>query len=209
MALVVVLVIAFGLAFTWRAGADRPEPDSETSRTADLGPESGESGQANPDQSKELIPMSQRVGFVVSRDGSVLASSPGEQGQPIAGGVVFAVLAESDGGFEVLDACNREGWLSAEHVDPGLVPSDRERRFDHSVFVLDPGHGLPDLGAVGPEGLTETEVNIDVSARIVELLRSSQNIDWVTDNPIPAPDPELWDVEGPARSMDDCVVPAP
>jgi N-acetylmuramoyl-L-alanine amidase len=29
------------------------------------------------------------------------------------------------------------------------------------------------------------------------------------DNPIPAPEPELFDVEGPPRSMDDCVVPAP
>ncbi len=29
------------------------------------------------------------------------------------------------------------------------------------------------------------------------------------DNPIPAPEPELWEVEGSARSMDDCQVPAP
>jgi N-acetylmuramoyl-L-alanine amidase len=29
------------------------------------------------------------------------------------------------------------------------------------------------------------------------------------DDPIPAPDPELFDVEAPPRSMDDCVVPAP
>ena len=117
---------------------------------------------------------------MVSRDGAILASSPDEPGEPIAAGVVFAVLAEDDGGFEVLDACNREGWLSADQVDPGLVASNRDRRFDHLVFVIDPGHGLPDLGAVGPHCLTETEVNIDVSARIVELLESPQDIDWVT-----------------------------
>jgi len=29
------------------------------------------------------------------------------------------------------------------------------------------------------------------------------------DSPIPAPEPELWEVEGPTRSMDDCVVPTP
>jgi hypothetical protein len=28
------------------------------------------------------------------------------------------------------------------------------------------------------------------------------------DDPIPAPEPELFDVEAPPRSMDDCVVPA-
>jgi N-acetylmuramoyl-L-alanine amidase len=51
---------------------------------------------------------------------------------------------------------------------------------EESVFVIDPGHGLPDLGAVGPSGLTEAEVNIDVSARLVELLRSPHDIDWAT-----------------------------
>jgi hypothetical protein len=29
------------------------------------------------------------------------------------------------------------------------------------------------------------------------------------DYPIPAPEPEFFDVEGPPRSMDDCVVPRP
>jgi hypothetical protein len=29
------------------------------------------------------------------------------------------------------------------------------------------------------------------------------------DNPIPASKPELWEVEGNPRSMDDCQVPAP
>jgi len=168
VSLVVVLVIAFGLAFAWRVGTAQPGAESETAPTSDLGPISDESGQT------------QRVGFVVSREGAVLAPGPGEPGQSVAAGVVFAVLGEDDRGFEVLDACNREGWLAADQADPGLVPSNRERRFDHSVFVIDPGHGLPDLGAVGPEGLTETEVNIDVSARVVQLLESSQDIDWVT-----------------------------
>ncbi|HJR90992.1 MAG TPA: N-acetylmuramoyl-L-alanine amidase, partial [Acidimicrobiia bacterium] len=28
------------------------------------------------------------------------------------------------------------------------------------------------------------------------------------DNPIPAPEPELYEVEAPPRSMDDCITPA-
>ena len=65
-------------------------------------------------------------------------------------------------------------------MSTSVLPSTRERRFDNSVFVIDPGHGLPDLGAVGPNGLTETEVNIDVAARIIGLLQSPQDIDWET-----------------------------
>jgi N-acetylmuramoyl-L-alanine amidase len=121
-----------------------------------------------------------RVGYVVSRQGAELAAARNEPGVPIEAGVTFAVLAADDAGFKVLDACNREGWLRADHVESGSVPMDRERRFDRSVFVIDPGHGHPDLGAVGPHGLTETEINLEVSERLGTLLRSSQNIDWET-----------------------------
>jgi N-acetylmuramoyl-L-alanine amidase len=44
---------------------------------------------------------------------------------------------------------------------------------DQSVFVIDPGHGCPDWGGVGPNGLAESEVNVDVSARILDLLWSA------------------------------------
>lgn len=110
----------------------------------------------------------------------MLATAPGEPGEIISAGIVFAVLAEDDAGFRILGACNREGWLANEDVDPNVVPIGDEGSFDQSVFVIDPGHGLPDLGAVGPHGLTETEVNIDVSARIAELLSSPRNVDWDT-----------------------------
>ena len=37
--------------------------------------------------------------------------------------------------------------------------------------LLDPGHGLPDPGAVGPTGLTEQEVVLDVALRLEALLK--------------------------------------
>ncbi|HAV42617.1 TPA: hypothetical protein DCX15_01180 [bacterium] len=40
------------------------------------------------------------------------------------------------------------------------------------VIVLDPGHGGPALGAVGPKGLTEKEVNLSVAQHLREMLTS-------------------------------------
>ena len=122
-----------------------------------------------------------RVAYVVSRPGTALHLSPDETGTPIAGGVVFPVLGELAGGYRILDPCNTEGWVRASDVEEGLVteaPANGD--FARSVFVIDPGHGLPDLGALGPGGLSETEVNLDVAARVVELLRTPHDIDWVT-----------------------------
>jgi N-acetylmuramoyl-L-alanine amidase len=41
------------------------------------------------------------------------------------------------------------------------------------TVVLDPGHGGKDPGAVGPRGLTEKEVNLDVAKRLARNLRSA------------------------------------
>ena len=81
----------------------------------------------------------------------------------------------------MFDTCNNEAIVAAHEVEVGTVPADREEgRFDHAVFVIDPGHGVPDYGAVGPNGLTEAEVNLDVAARLVELLRAPHDVDWTT-----------------------------
>jgi N-acetylmuramoyl-L-alanine amidase len=125
-------------------------------------------------------PLPQRTGYVLSRSGALLAPAPGEEAVPISGGILFPVLAESDGGYRVLDTCNTDGWLASDDVEPGLVPERPGDGFHQSVFVIDPGHGLPDYGAIGPSGLAETTVNLDVSARIVELLREPHDIDWTT-----------------------------
>jgi N-acetylmuramoyl-L-alanine amidase len=156
-----IIVLLFGAVFVWRIGDD-----------------SRATGQANP----TTMPLadSSVVGFVVSRDGAILSSDPGTPGRTIAAGIVLPVMSDLDDGYEVFDTCNRPGWIGVEQVEAGLIPSERERQMDQSVFVIDAGHGFPDLGAVGPSGLTESEVNVDVSARIVELLRTSHDIDWTT-----------------------------
>lgn len=164
VAVVAIIVVLFGGIFVWRLGADAENPatGANASPSADG---------ANPDSF---------VGYVVSRDGTALSASAGEGGTVIADRLVFPVTNVTEGGFEVFDSCNRTGFVVADEVETGLVPSQRDRQMDRSVFVIDPGHGFPDLGAVGLSGLTEAEVNIDVSARLVELLQAPRDIDWPT-----------------------------
>lgn len=119
------------------------------------------------------------AGFVISRPGARYSATAGGTATAVAGNVVFAVLGEESGGYRVFDVCNREGWLHAEDVTVGAVPVNRSG-FADAVFVVDPGHGLPDLGAVGPTRLLETEVNLDVSERLADLLRAPRDVDWST-----------------------------
>jgi N-acetylmuramoyl-L-alanine amidase len=120
------------------------------------------------------------VGYVVTEERAALSADPGQPGVAVAGGLIFPVTSITNGDFEVLDNCNRPGWIPSEQVEEGSIPTERQRQMDRSVFVIDPGHGAPDLGAVGPSGLTEAEANLDVSARVVELLGSGRDIDWTT-----------------------------
>jgi N-acetylmuramoyl-L-alanine amidase len=115
---------------------------------------------------------------VVSGPGASLAPAPGDTGQAIGENMTFPVTGQSAGGFEIIDNCNRPAWVSVDGVRPGVVPESRPADMTGAVFVIDPGHGAPDLGAVGPSGLTEAEVNIDVSSRLIEMLSSSWDIDW-------------------------------
>lgn len=125
-------------------------------------------------------PLPTRVGYVVSRSGTTLAPTEGEAGRPIAGGIVLPVLGETTGGYRILDTCNDEGWVAAGDVEAGLVPDGVSDDFEDAVMVIDPGHGIPDYGAVGPNGLSESQVNLAVANRVVELLSAPHDIDWAT-----------------------------
>jgi N-acetylmuramoyl-L-alanine amidase len=165
VAVALVVVVLFGGIFGWRL-VTRP--------SAVAGPEAtlvtGETG---------------RVGYVVTGEGTALARASGSTGDPVAAGMTFPVTGAMAGALEVLDNCNRPGWVASDQVVPGVVPTTRAQEMAGSVFVIDPGHGAPDLGAVGPSGLTEAEVNIDVSDRVIGLLSSSRDIDWVSGSVTP------------------------
>ena len=54
-------------------------------------------------------------------------------------------------------------------VDPSGLPTVTRGRY---TIVIDPGHGGPDPGAVGIDGLRETDVVLDVSMQVAALLRA-------------------------------------
>ncbi|MGH8941986.1 MAG: hypothetical protein ACRDWF_04115, partial [Acidimicrobiia bacterium] len=68
-----------------------------------------------------------RVGYVVTGAGATLSPSPGDPGQEIAANLIFPVTGEAAEGYEVLDNCNRAGWIAVDQVDPGFVPSSRSQ----------------------------------------------------------------------------------
>ncbi len=73
--------------------------------------------------------------------------------------LVLPVLGGTDGAWEVLTPCARTA------VVPGTpVPG--------AHVVLDPGHGGSEPGAVGPTGLLEKEINLDIAHRVAHKLRA-------------------------------------
>ena len=56
-------------------------------------------------------------------------------------------------------------------VSRQITQDERLARLDIETIVLDPGHGGRDPGAIGPGGLTEKEVVLDVALRLRDLLR--------------------------------------
>ncbi len=69
-----------------------------------------------------------------------------------ATGVPVAVLAETTAGYIVRTTCGKTGYVTGG--DP----------ISEAAVVLDPGHGGPiDTGAVGPNGLMEKDINLDVA----------------------------------------------
>jgi N-acetylmuramoyl-L-alanine amidase len=187
IAVIGLAVLLFAAVFGLRAATSGPGTTSPSATDTTVGGSTttspgGSPGTTEPDR------VLTRIGYLLSREGTVLAPEPGAPGRAIAGGIVFPIVSETAGGYQVLDSCNRPGWVAADDVIPGEVPVDRDPgRFDHAVFVIDPGHGLPDLGAVGPTRLFESVANLAISQRLFERLTNSHDIDWATGRVTPGP----------------------
>ncbi|MEA2001251.1 MAG: N-acetylmuramoyl-L-alanine amidase [Actinomycetota bacterium] len=99
-------------------------------------------------------------------------------------GVALGYLHRSEGWLLVTTMCNDTAWVSAEDVivQPQHEPAATGASFDvaDAVIVLDPGHGDRDWGGVGPTGLSEKEVNLDIADRVRNLMESPRHIDWDT-----------------------------
>ncbi len=89
------------------------------------------------------------------------------------------------GGFlEVIATCNETLWVRERDVEvigkARGAGSPGEADLARATIVVDPGHGDRDWGGVGPTGLAEKEVNLDVGARLRALLLEPHDVDWAT-----------------------------
>lgn len=118
--------------------------------------------------------------------GADLFASPG--GEPILRaheGIVFALQRAEGDWLEVVTTCNQPAWVRADDVVIWAASDERMQPgpgFDlaAATIVLDPGHGARDWGGVGPGGLTEKAVNLDIAERIRRLMSSARDVDWTS-----------------------------
>ena len=99
--------------------------------------------------------------FIVGDRGAAMAADPGGKSTGrIRAGVAMAVDAVEGGWAHVLTPCENHLWVKTAdgHIE------------QTADIVLDPGHGGPEGGAVGPGGLTEKELNRAVAQMTAEAL---------------------------------------
>lgn len=101
--------------------------------------------------------------FTVGPAGVDLLSDPGGAvvGR-IREGVVLPYDKGADGFFHVTTPCDGTAW----------VPAIAGQATGPYRVVLDPGHGGDEPGAVGPSGLTEKELNLDIAGQAAEILNA-------------------------------------
>ncbi len=78
--------------------------------------------------------------------------------------------------------CDDTAWVHDGDVQVVAAgePQAAGSSFDvaEAVIVLDPGHGARDWGGVGPSGLAEKAVNLDIADRVRQLMQAPRDIDW-------------------------------
>lgn len=77
-------------------------------------------------------------------------------------GVVLPVLGEQSDSFTVLTACENVRYLTRSAVTP----------IGRAHVVLDPGHGGTEVGAVGPAGAVEKDLNLAVVTEAASQLEA-------------------------------------
>lgn len=97
-------------------------------------------------------------------------------------GVVLPFTHRSGEWLLATTMCNDTVWINAADVEvqPTADSAQPGPAFDISqaTIVLDPGHGARDWGGVGPSGLSEKEVNLDIADRVRDLMEASHSVDW-------------------------------
>jgi N-acetylmuramoyl-L-alanine amidase len=88
-------------------------------------------------------------------------------------GITLPVTKADGGWLQVMTPCEVTGWVRAS--DGTLVPAGHPTSsLADAVFVIDPGHGGTESGALGPDGVQEEDVNLQISRRLASALHGSR-----------------------------------
>ncbi len=124
---------------------------------------------------------------VVAAGGADLAETAG--GDPFVRaheGLVMPVTGRDGDRLRVFTPCETEAWIDGAEVAfvprPGeSAPAGPGLSLADAVVVIDAGHGGPNTGALGPTGLVEKDVNLDIARRARDLLLAAHvGTVWMT-----------------------------
>ncbi len=139
---------------------------------------------ASAPRADSVIPTASKGAAVIARGGADLYrdldSAPYVRAHE---GLLFPVVGRDGEWLELLDHCDDPGWVRFDEVaftPVQTVPLKPGMAFSDAVILVDPGHGGPNIGAVGPTGLIEKEVNLDIARRTRDLLSAPHTVDWET-----------------------------
>ncbi len=136
-----------------------------------------------PDSS---IPSADEGAAVIAKGGADLYTDRDDEPYVRAHeGLTFPVVGRDGEWLELLNHCDDPSWVRFDEVafTPAQVDSPPVGDgfvFSDAVLVVDPGHGGPNIGAVGPTGLIEKDVNLDIARRARDLLSAPHTVDWET-----------------------------
>jgi N-acetylmuramoyl-L-alanine amidase len=97
-------------------------------------------------------------------------------------GMALPFLHRSGEWLLVTTNCDATAWVNEADVEVVAAgePQPTGGGFDigEAIIVLDPGHGARDWGGVGPSGLAEKAVNLDIADRVRQLMEAPRDINW-------------------------------
>jgi N-acetylmuramoyl-L-alanine amidase len=118
-------------------------------------------------------PVLPRFGLAQTKRPTVVRVVPSRLGEIMSflrAGILLPIRAETNGFLRIETPCELDGWISRKDVVFDAPGAQHVTSLRDATIVIDPGHGGLDLGAVGPKGLQEKAVNLDISRRLAALL---------------------------------------
>jgi N-acetylmuramoyl-L-alanine amidase len=145
-----------------RRAQETGTPSPSPSKTEEASPHATPPLTATPGVAENAqIPLSAPGVLTIGASGASLAAAPGNRiSGRLRAGIPVPYSTVQNGWARIETPCEQTRWM---RVDEGI-------NISRPVVILDPGHGGDEQGAVGPNGLTEKAVNLDVASKAAALL---------------------------------------